>query len=40
MFVPEPDRLLRHRLQYQGRKFGFEVSQRRLPNGVEGEWEC
>ena len=39
-FIHEPDRLLRHRLQYQGRKFNFEVSQRCLPNGVEGEWEC
>lgn len=32
--------LLQDRLQYQGRKFSFEVSRLRLPNGVEGEWEC
>jgi ADP-ribose pyrophosphatase len=32
--------VLNQRLFYQGRKFNFEVSQRRLPNGVVGEWEC
>lgn len=31
--------LLSRRLSYQGRKFGFEVSTLRLPNGVEGEFE-
>ncbi len=31
---------LQERLRYQGRKFSFEVNQLRLPNGVEGEWEC
>jgi ADP-ribose pyrophosphatase len=36
----EPSLLLKERLRYQGRKFDFEVCQRRLPNGVEGEWEC
>lgn len=32
--------ILKERLHYQGRKFGFEVNYLRLPNGVEGEWEC
>lgn len=36
----EPSQLLQHRLSYQGRKFGFDVNRLRLPNGVEGEWEC
>ncbi|MBW4522442.1 MAG: NUDIX hydrolase [Scytolyngbya sp. HA4215-MV1] len=36
----EPPQLLRKRLFYQGRKFGFEVSRLRLPNKNEGEWEC
>lgn len=31
---------LNSRLHYTGRKFSFEVSRLRLPNGVEGEWEC
>ncbi|MGL5033986.1 MAG: NUDIX hydrolase [Microcystaceae cyanobacterium] len=35
----EPSVLIKQRLLYQGRKFNYEVSQRRLPNGVEGEWE-
>ena len=36
----EPPQLLKHRLSYQGRKFGFDVNRLRLPNGAEGEWEC
>ena len=36
---PEIAPVLKQKLLYQGRKFNFEVSQRRLPNGVEGEWE-
>lgn len=31
---------LKERLYYQGRKFRFEVSHWRLPNGIEREWEC
>lgn len=36
----EPPELLKHRLSYQGRKFGFDVNRLRLPNGAEGDWEC
>lgn len=36
----EPSEILQKRLFYQGRKFSFEVNKLRLPNGVEGEWEC
>lgn len=36
----EPSEVLKQRLFYEGRKFNFEVSQRRLPNGAIGEWEC
>jgi ADP-ribose pyrophosphatase len=36
----EPPQLLKHRLSYQGRKFGFDVNHLRLPNGSEGDWEC
>ncbi|MBR8830023.1 MAG: ADP-ribose pyrophosphatase [Chroococcopsis gigantea SAG 12.99] len=36
----EPPELLKRRLSYQGRVFNFEVNRLRLPNGVEGEWEC
>lgn len=36
----EPPQLLQQKLTYQGRKFNFEVSRLRLPNGVEGDWEC
>lgn len=32
--------ILKERLHYQGRKFNFEVTHIRLPNGIEGEWEC
>lgn len=37
---PEPPQLLKQRLSYQGRKFGFEVNRLRLPNDAEGDWEC
>ncbi len=36
----EPPQYLQQRLFYRGRKFNFDVNQLRLPNGVEGEWEC
>ncbi|HEY9874238.1 MAG TPA: NUDIX hydrolase [Candidatus Obscuribacterales bacterium] len=36
----EPPQILKNRLFYQGRKFGFDVNTLRLPNGVEGDWEC
>lgn len=36
----EPPELLKQRLFYQGRKFNFEVTRLRLPNQVEGDWEC
>ena len=31
---------LEQRLFYRGRKFNFDVNRLRLPNGVEGNWEC
>lgn len=36
----EPPTILKQRLFYQGRKFSFDVNRLRLPNGVEGDWEC
>jgi ADP-ribose pyrophosphatase len=39
MFQESPE-ILQKRLFFQGRKFSFEVNKLRLPNGVEGEWEC
>ncbi len=36
----EPPQILKQRLFYHGRKFNYEVTRLRLPNGVEGEWEC
>jgi ADP-ribose pyrophosphatase len=36
----ELPQLLKQRLFYKGRKFDFEVNRLRLPNKVEGEWEC
>lgn len=39
-FSGEPPQLLKQRLLYKGRKFSFEVSQLRLPNKSEGDWEC
>ena len=35
-----PPQLLQQRLFFQGRKFNYEVNRLKLPNGVEGEWEC
>lgn len=32
--------ILSPRLFFQGKKFQFEVNKLRLPNGIEGEWEC
>jgi ADP-ribose pyrophosphatase len=32
--------ILQQRLCYHGRKFSFDVNRLRLPNGVEGDWEC
>ncbi|XWK86907.1 MAG: NUDIX hydrolase [Phormidium sp.] len=36
----EPPEIIKQRLFYQGRKFNFEVTHLRLPNKVEGDWEC
>jgi ADP-ribose pyrophosphatase len=36
----EPAEILQQRLFYKGRKFDYEVIRLRLPNGVEGDWEC
>jgi len=36
----ERPQLLKQRLLFQGRKFNFEVNHLRLPNHVEGDWEC
>ncbi|MEO1179668.1 MAG: NUDIX hydrolase [Cyanobacteria bacterium J06636_28] len=36
----EPPQLLKKYLFYAGRKFDFEVNRLRLPNKVEGQWEC
>ncbi len=38
--MTEPPQFLKQRLFYRGRVFDFEVTRLRLPNGVEGEWEC
>jgi ADP-ribose pyrophosphatase len=38
--MPTPHQVLQPRLLYQGRKFNYEVSRLRLPNGAEGDWEC
>ncbi len=35
-----PAAVLQTKLQYKGRKFDFDVSTLRLPNGVTGDWEC
>ncbi|MEO1520858.1 MAG: NUDIX hydrolase [Cyanobacteria bacterium J06633_2] len=37
---PEPATVLKQKLFYQGRKFSYNVNRLRLPNGVEGDWEC
>jgi ADP-ribose pyrophosphatase len=36
----ELPQILQQRVFIRGRKFDFEVDRLRLPNGVEGEWEC
>jgi len=36
----EPSEILEQKLFYKGRKFDYEVIKLRLPNGVEGNWEC
>lgn len=36
----EPSEILEQLLFYKGRKFNYEVIKLRLPNGVEGNWEC
>ncbi|MBO9998857.1 MAG: NUDIX hydrolase [Cyanobacteria bacterium SID2] len=36
----ELPQILQQRLFFSGRKFNFEVNRLRLPNGVEGDWEC
>jgi len=38
--IPELPQILGSKLFFQGKKFQFEVNRLRLPNGVEGEWEC
>jgi ADP-ribose pyrophosphatase len=36
----EPAKIIKKKLNYQGRKFSFNVNEIQLPNGVTGEWEC
>ncbi|MEL6440811.1 MAG: NUDIX hydrolase [Cyanobacteria bacterium J06621_8] len=36
----EPAEILEQKLFYKGRKFNYEVTKLRLPNGATGEWEC
>jgi ADP-ribose pyrophosphatase len=36
----EPSEILQEKLVYRGRKFDYRVLHLRLPNGVEGDWEC
>jgi len=36
----EPPEMLEQKLFYKGRKFNYEVSHLRLPNGVVGDWDC
>lgn len=38
--LEEKNEKLSSRLFFQGKKFQFEVNKLRLPNGMEGEWEC
>lgn len=38
--IPELPQILGSKLFFQGKKIQFEVNRLRLPNGVEGEWEC
>ncbi len=35
----EPAQIIKKKLNYQGRKFSFNVHEIQLPNGVAGEWE-
>ena len=35
-----PPQLIQQRLFFRGRKFNYELNRLKLPNGVEGEWEC
>jgi ADP-ribose pyrophosphatase len=35
----EPAKIIKKKLNYQGRKFSFNVDEIQLPNGVTGEWE-
>jgi ADP-ribose pyrophosphatase len=35
----EPAKIIKKRLNYQGRKFSFNVHEIQLPNGATGEWE-
>ncbi|MGK7890320.1 MAG: NUDIX hydrolase [Leptolyngbyaceae cyanobacterium] len=36
----EPPERLEQKLFYKGRKFNYEVSRLRLPNGAVGDWDC
>ena len=36
----EPAELIRQKLFYAARKFDFDVSELRLPNGSVGDWAC
>jgi ADP-ribose pyrophosphatase len=38
--VPEPPQRLQNQLYCRSRKFSFEITRLRLPNGVEGDWAC
>jgi ADP-ribose pyrophosphatase len=35
----EPAKIIKKKLNYQGRKFSFNASEIQLPNGAIGEWE-
>lgn len=37
---PEPFELIEPQVFVRSRKFAFEISRLRLPNGVEGDWSC
>lgn len=39
-FQPEPPQRLQNQLFCRSRKFSFEITRLRLPNGVEGNWSC
>ena len=36
----ELPQILQQKLFYKGRKFNFEINKLRLPNKIEGDWEC